>query len=96
MLCWLLKAQRHGGTVEWANKMGMRQGAALDNDKQCWWCGAPIEEHGKSEFGLWNIGYRCDHERWLKEHEEADGRRLRHTPLFWERPPLQDWNPKRF
>ena len=46
----------------------MRQGLARDNELECWWCGAPIQEHGTSEYGKWNIGFLCDHEEWVREH----------------------------
>ncbi|MDG7044070.1 MAG: hypothetical protein JRN19_03350 [Nitrososphaerota archaeon] len=46
----------------------MQQGLAKDKELECWWCGAPIREHGTSENGMLNIGFLCDHEKWLAEH----------------------------
>ncbi|MDG7046547.1 MAG: hypothetical protein JRN53_03035 [Nitrososphaerota archaeon] len=45
----------------------MLKGASMDNDIQCWWRGAPIQEHGTSEYGKLNIGFLCDHEKWVRE-----------------------------
>jgi hypothetical protein len=47
----------------------------MDNDIQCWWCGAPIQEHGTSEYGKLNIGFLCDHEKWVREHMPPKARR---------------------
>ena len=44
---------------------------------ECWWCSAPLLEHGASEYGKLNIGFLCDHEKWMREQmpPRSNGRR---------------------